>query len=111
MKHYGQTINLKNDPEILRRYVEYHRAAWPEVECGLKSIGIRRMLIWMLGRRLFMFMETTDEFDPARDFPRYEKSHPRITEWQNLMASFQEPVAEAKPGEWWAQMDLVYSLK
>jgi L-rhamnose mutarotase len=110
MKQYAHTILLKDDPEIIRRYVEYHRAAFPEVERGLKSIGIRRMLIWMIGRRLFMFMETEDGFDPARDFPRYENSHPRIKEWQDLMASFQEPVAEAQPGEWWAQMKLVYSL-
>jgi len=111
MKHYGRTINLKNDPEIVRQYIEYHRAAWPEVEHGLQSIGIRRMLIWLLGRQLFMFMETDDGFDLQRDFPRYEKSHPRIQEWQELMASFQEPVPEAKPGEWWAEMQLVFDLK
>jgi L-rhamnose mutarotase len=110
MKQYGRTINLKDDPEILRRYVEYHRAAWPEVEHGLKSIGIRRMMIWMIGRQLFMFMETDDGFDPERDFARYEASHPRIKQWQDLMASFQEPVAGAKTGEWWADMKLVYSL-
>jgi L-rhamnose mutarotase len=110
MKQYGRTINLKDDPEILRRYVEHHRAAWPEVERGLKSIGIRRMMIWMMGRQLFMFMETDDSFDSQRDFARYEASHPRIKEWQDLMASFQEPVAGAQPGEWWADMKLVYSL-
>jgi L-rhamnose mutarotase len=110
MKQYGRTINLKDDAEILRRYVQYHRAAWPEVERGLKSIGIRRMMIWMLGRQLFMFMETTDGFDPERDFARYEAGHPRVKEWQDLMASFQEPVAGAQPGEWWADMKLVYSL-
>ncbi|MGO9453389.1 MAG: L-rhamnose mutarotase [Candidatus Binataceae bacterium] len=111
MRQYGRTIKLKDDPEILRRYVEYHRAVWPEVERGLKSIGIRRMLIWMLGRQLFMFLETDDDFDPVRDFARYEKSAPRIQEWQDLMASYQEPVADAKPGEWWAEMELVYSLE
>jgi L-rhamnose mutarotase len=110
MKQYGRTINLKDDPDILRRYVEYHRAAWPEVERGLKSIGIHRMMIWMMGRQLFMFMETDDSFAPERDFARYEASNPRIKEWQDLMASFQEPVAGAQPGEWWADMKLVYSL-
>jgi L-rhamnose mutarotase len=110
MKQYGRTINVKDDPEIVHRYVEHHRAVWPEVERGLKSIGIRRMLIWMLGRQLFMFMETENGFEPERDFARYEASDPRIREWQNLMASFQEPVANARPGEWWAEMKLVYSL-
>jgi len=103
MKQYGRTINLKDDPQIIGRYLEYHRAIWPEVERGLKSIGIERMLI-------FMLMETTDAFDPERDFPRYEASNPRNREWQDLMASMQEPVADAQPGEWWAEMKLVFTL-
>jgi L-rhamnose mutarotase len=111
MKQYGRTINLKDDPEVIRRYVEHHRRVWPEVERGLRSIGIARMLIWMLGRRLFMLIETADDFDPERDFARYEAGDPRIREWQELMASFQEPVAEARPGQWWADMELVYRLE
>ncbi|HKN13289.1 MAG TPA: L-rhamnose mutarotase [Candidatus Binatus sp.] len=110
MKQYGRTINLKDDPQTIERYLEHHRAIWPEVERGLESIGIQRMLIFKLGRQLFMFMETTDAFDPDRDFPRYEASNPRNREWQELMASMQEPVPDARPGEWWAEMKLVFSL-
>jgi L-rhamnose mutarotase len=110
MKQYGRTLNLKDDPAIIRRYDEYHRNVWPEVERGLRSIGIESMLIWRLGRRLFMLMETADDFDPERDFARYMESDERIREWQALMETFQEPVAEAKPGEWWADMKLVYEL-
>jgi L-rhamnose mutarotase len=110
VKRYAQTLNLKDDPAIIARYVEYHRAVWPEVERGLRAIGIEKMLIWRLGRRLFMVMETSDAFDPERDWPRYIESDPRIREWQSLMESFQEPVAEARPGEWWAAMEPVYAL-
>jgi L-rhamnose mutarotase len=110
MKQYGRTILLKDDPKIIERYLEHHRAIWPEVERGLKSIGIERMLIFMLGRQLFMFMETIDSFEPERDFARYEAMSPRNREWQQLMASMQEPVADAQPGEWWAEMKLVFSL-
>ena len=111
MKQYGRTLNLRNDPTIIDRYLEYHRAVWPEVEQGLRGIGIHRMLIWILGRRLFMFMETEDHFDPERDFATYEAGHPRIREWQDLMASMQEPVPEAAPGELWADMRLAYRLE
>jgi L-rhamnose mutarotase len=110
MKRYAQTLNLKDDPQIITRYVDYHRAVWPEVERGLKAAGIERMLIWRLGRRLFMVIETADGFDPARDWPRYLEMDPRIREWQSLMESFQEPVSDAKPGEWWAEMEPVYTL-
>ena len=78
MKVYGRTLNMKDDPAAIRAYLEYHRSVWPEVENGLRSIGIRRMLIWILGRRLFMYMETIAGFDPGRDFARYEASDPRI---------------------------------
>ncbi len=111
MKRYGQTIKLKDDPETIARYVEYHRNAWPEVVGGLKSIGIQRMLIFLLGHQLFMYLETDDAFNMERDFPRYEASSARIKEWQDLMASMQEPVAEARPGEWWARMELVFILE
>jgi L-rhamnose mutarotase len=110
MKQYGRTINLKNDPQTIERYLEHHRAIWPEVERGLKAIGIQRMLIFKLGRQLFMFMETIDEFEPGRDFARYEAANPRNHEWQELMASMQEPVADAQPTEWWAEMKLVFEL-
>ncbi len=111
MKIYGRTLNLKDDPAVIRSYLEHHRAVWPEVEHGLRSIGIRRMLIWILGRRLFMYMETDDAFEPERDFPRYEAGNPRTREWQDLMASMQEPVPEAKLGELWAEMELAYRLE
>jgi L-rhamnose mutarotase len=111
MKQYGRTLNLKDDRKVIESYLEYHRAVWPEVEAGLRSIGVHRMLIWILGRRLFMFMETDDRFDPGRDFPRYEASSPRIKEWQDLMVSMQEPVPEAAPGELWAEMNLAYRLE
>jgi L-rhamnose mutarotase len=110
MKRYARTLNLKDEPAVFAAYDAYHRAVWPEVERGLQAIGIERMLIWRLGRRLFMVMETADAFDPGRDFARYVESDPRIREWQDLMASLQEPVPEARPGEWWADMALVYAL-
>ena len=111
MKRYEQTIKLRDDPSVIARYLEYHRAVWPEVDRGLKSIGIKRMLIFLLGRQLFMYMETDDGFEPERDFSRYEASSARIKEWQDLMASMQERVSDAKPGEWWAQMKLVFALE
>jgi hypothetical protein len=57
-----------------------------------------------------MSLETGDGFDPARDSPRYEASHARVKQWQDLMASMQERVREAAPGELWAEMNLAYRL-
>ncbi|HIA69171.1 TPA: L-rhamnose mutarotase, partial [Candidatus Poribacteria bacterium] len=32
MKAFGLTINLREDPQIIEKYKEYHRNVWPEVE-------------------------------------------------------------------------------
>lgn len=110
MKQYGLTLNLKDDPSIIEKYKMYHQDAWPETLSGLKAVGITKMNIYLLGRQLFMVMETEDNFDIERDFPRYLEQDPRCKEWDELMRTFQEPVKEAKDGEWWAQMELVFEL-
>ena len=110
MKTYAQTLDLRDDPVVFETYDQHHRAVWPEVQRGLRAIGIEQMRIWRLGRRLFMLMETIDEFDMNRDFGRYMEGGPRIREWQDLMASLQEPAPGAQAGEWWANMQLVFDL-
>ena len=37
MKAFGLTINLREDPQIIEKYKEYHRNVWPEVEQALKN--------------------------------------------------------------------------
>ncbi|MBM3934155.1 MAG: L-rhamnose mutarotase [SAR202 cluster bacterium] len=110
MKSYALTLNLRDDPVVIDEYVRYHAAVWPEVEAGLKSVGVTSMKIYLLGRRLFMYMEAVDSFEPLRDFQRYMNSK-RAQEWDALMRTFQEKVPEAGPGEWWASMRQVYDLK
>jgi len=110
MKSYGLTLMLKDDDEIVERYKEYHRNAWPEVIARLREIGITEMRIYLLGRRMFMYMEAKSEFDPERDFPKLNEV-PRYREWDELMRTLQERAPEAKPGEWWAAMEEVFDLK
>nr|WKN37018.1 L-rhamnose mutarotase [Tunicatimonas sp. TK19036] len=110
MKDYAQTVNLKDDPEVIRQYEHYHATIWPEVLASLKEVGILDMKIYRLGRRLFMFMQTEDDFEPAVDFPRYLTLHPRCQVWEDMMGSFQEPVPEVQPGEKWAMMKKVFEF-
>lgn len=65
VKCYAQTICLKDDPAGIERYKQYHRESFPEVLQALKSIGITKMKIFLLGLRMFMYMETVDAFDPV----------------------------------------------
>ena len=43
VKAFGLTINLREDPQIIEEYKEYHRAVWPEVEQALKTVGVTSM--------------------------------------------------------------------
>ena len=109
MKSYGMTLNLRDDPAVIAKYKEYHRAVWPEVLAALRRIGISKMKIFLRGRRLFMYLEAHDAFDLHRDFPRYMERE-RAQEWDALMREYQEPVPEAASGEWWASMEEVFDL-
>jgi L-rhamnose mutarotase len=103
------TLMLKDDDEIVERYKEYHRHAWPDVLARLRAVGIKEMRIYLLGRRMFMYMEAVDGFEPKRDFPKLNEVS-RYREWDELMRTFQERAPEAKPGDWWAPMEEVFDL-
>lgn len=110
LKTYALTINLIDDPEKIERYRAYHRDVWPEVAGCLKAVGIAKMDIYLLGRRLFMVIQTEEGFDLERDFGRLPSLHPRYAEWQALMDGFQERVPEARAGEHWALMERIFHL-
>ncbi len=109
MQSYGMTLLLKDDAEVIERYRQHHREAWPEVIDRLKQVGVTEMKIYLTGRRLFMYMEAVDGFEPARDFPRLNED-PRYREWDALMRTMQERVLEAREDEWWAAMEQVFNL-
>ena len=111
MKVYALTLNLVDDAGTIEKYKEYHRNPWPEPLRGLGEVGITDMKIFLLGRRMFMYMTAADEFDPDVDFPRYIEQNPRAAEWDELMRTFQERVPEAGEGEWWALMEQVFDLQ
>lgn len=110
MKSFAMALNLKDDPQAVETYKERHRAVWPDVLEGLRGIGISKMKIFLLGRRLFMYFEAGDDFDPDRDFQKYQDTE-RAREWDALMRGFQERVEEAEPGAWWAPMEEVFDLE
>ncbi|MGH9373246.1 MAG: L-rhamnose mutarotase [Vicinamibacterales bacterium] len=104
------TLDLRDDPEVIAAYRQYHAEIWPEVERSLRDAGIRRLEIHLLGTRLVMIVEVQDGLDFARVLEAHAASHPRVAEWERLMKTFQQPAPGARPGEWWALMEPVYQL-
>ncbi len=109
MQVYGMALDLRDDPALVERYKREHAQAWPAVTARLREIGVTEMRIFLLGRRMFMYCETRDGFDPAVDFAR-STDDPTYRTWDELMRTMQQPVPEAKPDEWWAMMELVFDL-
>ena len=106
-KSIAQVLDLKDDPEIIAKYEEYHRNVWPEVIDALTGIGIERMEIFRSGNHLFMYCTVPDEFDPRRDFQSYTDSK-RAEEWNYLMSTFQQKVSEATESDWWFPMSQAF---
>ena len=110
LKSLAMTLDLIEDPEVIEKYKAFHREVWPEVIDGLRSIGIARMSIFLLGARMFMYLEVPDDFDLATDFQRYTDSSPKAKEWDELMRNFQCRAPGAKEDEWWASMEEVFDI-
>ena len=56
-------LHFKNN--VMKRYCYWHSPEhiWPEIPEGIRAVGILNMEIYRLGTRLFMIVETPDDFD------------------------------------------------
>ncbi len=108
-QYFGQTLCLQDDPAKIAAYKEAHQRVWPAVTARLREVGVQEMRIFLRDRRMFMYLETDDQFEPARDFVRINDD-PQSAEWNRWMAELQERAPEAAPDEWWALMEEVFAL-
>jgi L-rhamnose mutarotase len=111
MNRHAMMLDLKNDPQGIAAYRRHHRKIWPEVRDSLVRVGVLRMDIYQLERRLVMVMDTKKGFDLKRDFTAHAASHPRCAEWEELMKTFQQAPPGAKPGQLWTPMERVFHLE
>ena len=106
MKRYCQTLELRDDPEMIEKYCEVHRHVWPEIIEGQRQVGILDMQIFRRGRRLFMIMDTVDDFDFVRDNARLA-TLPRQAEWEAYVAQFQGADPSAPSTDKWQLMERI----
>jgi len=109
MPRYCLALDLKNDPVLQAEYEAWHRAVWPEILESIRSAGIEQLDIYRIENRLFMIMDTSDDFSFERK-AALDSQNERVQEWEQLMWSFQEAIPGGKPGEKWRLMDLIFSL-
>lgn len=109
MKRYCLALDLKDDPALIAEYEQYHRKIWPEIEKSTIDSGIERMEIYRTANRLFMIMETRDDFSFATK-SKADAANPKVQEWEQLMWKYQQALPHAKPGEKWMLMEKIFSL-
>ncbi len=107
MKRYGLALDLKDDPELIRTYEAYHREVWPEVLDSLGESGIERMDIYRTGTRLFLVIETSDDFSFERK-QAMDQANPAVQRWEALMDTYQERLPGTPKGQKWTLMERVF---
>jgi len=110
-KRYCKTMELRNDPSLIEAYKKTHAkgAAWPEITRGMKEVGILDMEIYLLGTKLFMIMDTVDDFDHDKAMTELA-TKPRQGEWEAHMSQFQDSSAEATADQKWQLMERIYKM-
>ncbi len=109
MKRYCFSLDLKDDPVLIAEYDRYHKSSWPENIQAIKDSGILVMDIYRTGNRLFMIMETNDDFSFEKK-SAMDKTNAKVQEWEQLMWKYQQALPHAKPGEKWVLMKQIFKL-
>lgn len=109
MKRFCLALDLKEDPEMKATYLEYHKNVSPIIKASITDAGITVMDIYCTGNRLFMIMETTDDFDFDKK-AAMDNANEKVQEWENLVGKLQQSLSWAKPGEKWVLMDQIFQL-
>lgn len=110
-KRYCKTLELQNDSGLIEAYKRVHAPGkvWPEITRGMREVGIIDMEIYIHGTRLFMIMETADDFDHDRAMEELSKK-PRHKEWEKYVSQFQKTAAGAAADEKWQMMERIYKM-
>lgn len=108
-KTYSLCLDLKEDAALIAEYEAYHRAVWPEVLASITGSGITHMAIYRWHNRLFMTMETTDDFTFEAKAAA-DAANPKVQEWETLMWKYQQGMPGTAPGEKWQLMERIFEL-
>jgi|SRR4029079_13517801 L-rhamnose mutarotase len=110
MKRFCLALDLKDDTTLINEYEEYHRKVWPEILKSIKDSGVLQMEIYRINSRLFMIMETNDDFTFERK-AKMDESNKKVQEWEQLMWKYQQAIPGSKPGEKWRLMERIFFVE
>ncbi|MEQ8238582.1 MAG: L-rhamnose mutarotase [Cyclobacteriaceae bacterium] len=103
-------LDLKDDPDLIKQYEDYHQKVWPEVLKSITDSGVLNMEIYRTGNRLFMIMEINESFDEVKK-QEAVANNPKVQEWESLMDIFQQRLPWANENQKWVPMKEIFNLK
>ena len=111
VKRYCQTLNLKDNPELVAEYRKRHAEGevWPETLAAIREVGILEMEIYILDTKLFMIVETPLDFEWDSAMAKMA-TLPRQEVWEAYMAVFQQAEAGASSADKWQLMERMFHL-
>ena len=104
-------LDLKEDEQLIKEYCYWHSPEhiWPEIPEGIRAGGILNMEIYRLGTRLFMIVETPDDFDWDAAFARLATMD-KQAEWEDFVAKYQKAAPGSSSSEKWQLMECMFKL-
>lgn len=111
IRRYVQTMSLRENPELIALYRKAHSEPefWPEIEKGIRAVGILEMEIYILGTRLVMIVDMPDTLDWDEAMKKLAKL-PRQAEWEDHVAEFQSCAKGTTSDEKWQMMERIFHL-
>jgi L-rhamnose mutarotase len=102
-------LDLVDDATLIEEYRRMHEpgAVWPGVIDHIRALGVEAMEIWQRGERLFMILETANDFPRSVDAESLVRDNLR---WERTMDRFQKRLKDAAPGEKWSPLDCIFVL-
>jgi len=109
VKKYTLALDLIDEADLINQYEHHHINSRPEINKSIIESGIDLMEIYRTGNRLFMIIETNDDFS-FEDKRLLDDKNPKVLEWESLMWKFQQPLPWAKADEKWVLMKKIFHL-
>lgn len=110
-KRYVQTLDLRDDPAMIKEYRKWHSEPyqWKEIRDGIRAVGILEMELYILGSRLVMIVDTPEDFDWKTAMDKLA-TLPRQAEWEAFVAHLQGCRPDARSDEKWQMMERMFYL-
>ena len=109
MQRYCLALDLRTDPVLIAEYIRLHKDVWPEIKQSIRDAGVLDMQIYRLGNRLFMIMDTADDFTMERK-AAMDAANPKVIEWETLMGTYQQIDDSGDLTQRWRLTDKIFQL-